>query len=646
MPTDLVKVAGDQQAGNPGETLPLPLEVQVLDQNGDPVADVTVSFEPSSGSVNPGSATTDGLGAASTAYTLPSASGSFSVTATVPGIAPAEFTVIAVAPDCPSVMQLEPGGSATVNPLLRTCDVVLPTGAIGDRYRLAVVRAGASTNSQDTTFVQVVVTGDAVAAPALAAPEGGAAASALELPGGMLRDLLDDAARTRAHTERLRESVALVRRLGPDAWEAALARRAAEGPKAVARAAAPARLILDASDECSVEDERIAHLLGENDYLAIYQDSIQRRTDPVSSTSVARMLDYYERYGHQVTQQYFGGVSDINGDERIVVFVSPTVSSEFAAFVWSGDYFDEGDCRASNEMEIIYFSFDQIRAMEAPEGERSFQALSTLVHEAKHVSSLFNRLAATNRTGSDEFHPSWVEEGTAEIAGEMSSRLAWADSGGPPVTSPVTGQHFQNTGFTSANWGVALRLARLVWYLSSQPNAITVTPVGADPGHNIRGGSWHFHRWIGDAYADAADQALGDAAFFRAQNDSLTEPGHRGIETVLANDFPTLLGEYTDAVALHGTGEGAAARPFALYDFTTAAEIFTDPDPPGIFPWPVTSDAVTGEPSVSFVPATYGAPMGPSGVQVYDFESTGTGSRAEIDVRMRGPALLVITRLR
>lgn len=643
VPTELAKFAGDQQAGNPGETLPEPLEVQVTDQNGSPLSGVTVEFEPSSGSVDPGSATTGDDGRASTIYTLPPTEGTLTVAATASGLGPVEFTLFAVAADCPAVSQLEPGESVLLNPLARDCDVVLPTGSVGDRYRLGVVRAGASTNDSDTTFVQVVVSGDAVAAPR-AVPEAAAAPAFLELPGGMLQDLANDSERSRVHLRHLRESVALALRLGPSAWEGAVRRAGETRAEGVERAAAPDRRILDASDECSTEDERVAHLLGENDYLAIYQDSIQRQELPVSATSVQRMLDYYEVYGHQVTEQYFGGTPDINGDGQIVVFVTPAVSSEFAAFVWSGDFFDESNCAASNEMEIIYFAADNIRRMEETEGQ-SFQALSTLVHEAKHVSSLFNRLAATNRIGSDQFHPSWVEEGTAEIAAEVSSRLAWADSGGPAVTARVTRQHFETSKFNSANWGVALRLARLVWYLSSQPNAITVTPVGAAQNHNIRGGSWHLHRWIGDAYVGAGDQALGDAGFFREQNDSLAEPGHRGIEALLGKSFPDLLGEYTEAVALHGTGAPALRRPFALYDFTTAAEIFRDPDPQGIFPWPVTTHGVDENPSVSFAPATHGAPMGPSGVQVYDFESTGTGTRAEIDVRMGGPALVVVTRL-
>ena len=641
--TDLIKVGGDQQAGDPGATLPAPLEVQVTDQNGDPVSDVTVRFEASSGIVDPGSATSDADGLASTVYTLPPSAGTYTVTATASGVGPVEFTVFAVSADCPAVLRLEAGESAVLNPLERNCDLVLPAGSLGDRYRLGVVRAGASANATDTTVVEVVVSGDATltARPgAAAAPE----AVALELPEGLLRDLAAEPAGSRAHLRRLRENVALVQRLGPAARASALRRREGPASAPLERAAAPSRRVLDASDDCSVEDERIAHLLGENDHVAIYQDSIQRQDLPVSATSVRRMLDYYEAYGHQVTQEYFGGTPDLNGDGQIVVFVSPTVSSEFAAFVWSGDFFDVADCPASNEMEIIYFAAQNIRAMEQSQGE-SFQALSTLVHEAKHVSSLFNRLAASDRTGTNEFHPSWVEEGTAEIAAEMSSRLAWADSGGPSVTSQVTRQHFENTGFSSANWGVALRLARMVWFLSSQPNAITVTPVGATATHNLRGGSWHFHRWIGDAYAGAADVALGDAGFFRQQNDSLAEPGHRGIEDILGQDFPVLMGEYTEAVVLHATGAPAPPRPFRLYEFTTAAEIFSDPNPPGVFPWPVTLDETTGEPSASLAPAIYGAPMGPSGVQVYDFESTGTGTRAEIDVRMRGPALVVVSRI-
>jgi hypothetical protein len=65
-------VAGDGQSGPAGEPLAAPLEVEVLDGAGDPVAGVPVHFDVASGggSVEPATASTDAQGRAQTEWTL------------------------------------------------------------------------------------------------------------------------------------------------------------------------------------------------------------------------------------------------------------------------------------------------------------------------------------------------------------------------------------------------------------------------------------------------------------------------------------------------------------------------------------------------------------------------------------------------
>ncbi|MFP3948692.1 MAG: hypothetical protein ACLFWG_08165, partial [Longimicrobiales bacterium] len=223
---------------------------------------------------------------------------------------------------------------------------------------------------------------------------------------------------------------------------------------------------------CDTDDEAYelipAELVLETTHLVAYQDSAQRESSPVDSASIRRMSDYYAAYGSPVIDDYFGGVSDIDENGKIVVFVTeipPDISEDAAAVVLARDLYRRSDsdseCAASNEAEMTYFSASVIQDMEG--STPSFQALSTLVHEVKHISSLGHRIEADIGT-----HPSWIEEGTADIAAEISSRLAWADSGGAAVGETMTRSSFpDNSSFNAANWGVLIRLARLANTLSS-----------------------------------------------------------------------------------------------------------------------------------------------------------------------------------
>src|SRR5438128_10247475 len=78
---------GDGQTGSVGTTLPTPLSVRVADLFGNPVAAVTVSWTPASGSgsVNPTTSTTNASGIASTAWTLGTQAGTQTIQATGAG---------------------------------------------------------------------------------------------------------------------------------------------------------------------------------------------------------------------------------------------------------------------------------------------------------------------------------------------------------------------------------------------------------------------------------------------------------------------------------------------------------------------------------------------------------------------------------
>ena len=94
--------SGDGQTGETGHHLANPLIVTVLDQYGNPLPGVTVSFSVGpSGVLNPPSVDTDSNGEASTVLQLGSVAGTYTVTASVPGVSFVTFTATATAPPPP-----------------------------------------------------------------------------------------------------------------------------------------------------------------------------------------------------------------------------------------------------------------------------------------------------------------------------------------------------------------------------------------------------------------------------------------------------------------------------------------------------------------------------------------------------------------
>src|SRR5205085_2612819 len=102
--SQMTRAGGDGQTGTVGTTLPTQLSVRVADQFNNPVAGVTVTWTPAtgSGSVNPTTSTSDGSGIAATTWTLGTAAGTQTVQATGAG-SPVPFSATATA-----------GGAATI----------------------------------------------------------------------------------------------------------------------------------------------------------------------------------------------------------------------------------------------------------------------------------------------------------------------------------------------------------------------------------------------------------------------------------------------------------------------------------------------------------------------------------------------------
>ena len=291
-------------------------------------------------------------------------------------------------------------------------------------------------------------------------------------------------------------------------------------------------------------------------------------------------------------RRYFGGVSDVNGDGIVNVLIRPDLPGATLAYVWSADMtLSRNSCPASNEMELIHFDAESIDDI----GGNDFWALGTIVHEMKHVSSLYK---GYRRRTASRFHPFWIEEGTADIAKEVSSRLAWQRAGGPAMRDRVTGEDLRDAFRSSGGnaraeaYGTFTAMARTVFAISPDSSAVTFHYGDGEIG-DVYGSGWHFHRFLRDWVVGTGSSAA-DERFMRVLNDSLTTAGIAGIEAVTGRPIEQLLIDHAIAMTFAGSesSAGADVPHFTTYDFPTATEVFSQPDPPGFYPWPVTT---TGE---------------------------------------------------
>lgn len=165
----LVKSAGDNQSATAGTAVAVPPAVTVRDSNGNPKGDVVVAFAVASGggSVTGGTATTNAAGVATVgSWTVGAGTGTNTLTASAPGLAPVTFTAAATAGAAAALnksagdnQSAEPGTPVAVAPAVTVRDAIgNPTAGVVVTFAVAsgggsVTGATATTNSAGVATV-------------------------------------------------------------------------------------------------------------------------------------------------------------------------------------------------------------------------------------------------------------------------------------------------------------------------------------------------------------------------------------------------------------------------------------------------------------------------------------------------------------
>lgn len=640
---------------------------EALDAEGNVVPGIT--FEWSSSNTTVATVTSDGLAEALSV-------GTAAITASAGAGTPGSQVLIVETSQCTDRIDviLNPGEHQAYDG--DTC-LLLPSGSVGNRYRIAVTRPTLIEDPDDVPNVWLeinpVLTAEQVAGaepvapaivPATYSTSPALADTSARLDGSRFLEDARIMERTRRFHLELRQ-----RELDVGLRTAPLL----PSRPALTAAGAPSRVDPPASDslflvvdiDCPATATRTpVKLVGFNDHIAIYQDSTSNESDPLRQNAVDLMLSYFASYVNDLVNDYWGTTPDTDGNGRVLIATSDALPDSAAAVVFSGDFRSTADCASSNEGEVMYFARDVIDRLAHPVADSvSYLGLSVMAHEMKHVTSLYHSVAR------GQFHRIWIEEGTAEISQTMSSRAAWAAVGGPAVGDVIDGNEIiqwnnDNGEIGPEAWGVVSEIIGLIIYGSTQPNSMITNPKGAAEFHTFYSGGWHLHRFIGDAFGNASTP-FGDAPLFREMTDSLTPAGEAALLTVTGRMFEQLFEDLVVAMSFHDAGP-TPARAFTTWDLNTAGAIFSGPPelaPPHRYPWPVTADASSGNPSASFARGVYSCPpqiengdyvspaetdrcpMGPSGIRFHDFVSTGEGAGSQVQVFGAASGKLVVTRI-
>jgi hypothetical protein len=174
---------------------------------------------------------------------------------------------------------------------------------------------------------------------------------------------------------------------------------------------------------------------------------------------------------------------------------------------------------------------------------------------------------------------------------------------------------------------------------------------GRPASHSFYANSWHWHRFLGDAFGNASTP-LADSSFFRQITAPTTPAGAAAGEVqVTGRSFTQLFEDFVVAVSLHQTGHNPTYE-IDTWNFVSAGDVFSTPNPLGSYPWPVTASEVRDSQGrtvsvtqwVAFGDNSYTGTMGPSGVRFHDFRSSGTAS-AQIHVSGANTGVIIVTRI-
>lgn len=240
--------------------------------------------------------------------------------------------------------------------------------------------------------------------------------------------------------------------------------------------------------------------------------------------------------------------ASLNNDGALYMLISDKVNKTIATgFVSASDFLPVSQCASSNMAEVFY-----ARGLTPPGGgtaalDFSFASTtrrleSTIIHEAKHLTSIATRLSQGKVPGARPLEDAWLEESSAEIAMELLSRVTYG-------TAAKSNLDYATTLAREARPASGLPLnmfhpfTYLYTYFAAPETHSMVGRVTPDD-FTFYGSGWAFLRWVIDTYAPS------ESAFLLAMTSDASHWGVENIEARTGKSFPQLFAEFSMALAL------------------------------------------------------------------------------------------------
>ena len=430
----------------------------------------------------------------------------------------------------PSLVDLEPlEGIVAAGPELGDC-VQLPGGAA--EYLLVAQSAAVAADGAGTIDYRIALSHDGAVAEVGGSRARSTVAADAPTPRERLHGFL------RRHEREIAPEIAAG---GPVARWPELSRATAAAPAIGSRRSFRVLTRLDGSATGSVT----ARLRYAGDHILLYTDVVEPPA-PLDDGDLSRLGALFDQQLYDLAVRTFGSETDIDGNGRLVVLLTPLVNALTPPAECGSDGFVTGffygadlnpRSRSGNRGEIFYaLVADDQGTRSCSHSKEQIHRLvpATFVHELQHMISYGQHVVA--RGGSDE--DVWLNEGLSHIAEELASRI-FEERYPHPAGRASLDQLFPDSaqGFVVPNFINAYQYLR-------QPWSHSLTEESGMGTLRQRGAAWLFLRWLGDQ--------KGEGIYSRLVQTSRTSVTN--LEFEAGESFHTLFGDFALAIVADGIG--------------------------------------------------------------------------------------------
>jgi len=252
---------------------------------------------------------------------------------------------------------------------------------------------------------------------------------------------------------------------------------------------------------------------------------------------------YVDQTLYAVDTAAFGGPSDVDGNGRVIMLMSPVVNADTpkascATAGYTAGFFDPGDFNGpadpnSNQGEVFYaIAPDSAATFSCAHSAATVMASipATFMHELQHLIYFSQHVVIGGGTEG----ASWIDEGLSIVAEELGSRY-YEDRCPPPACRTNAAQLFPDSaqGFVNGFLYDSYQYA-----LMPDTASITLSDDSMN-GFSWRGGAWLMLRWLGDQFGAGIYKTLERGA----------SSGPAAIAAATGQPFPDLFAAF--GLALH-----------------------------------------------------------------------------------------------